>query len=181
MDGLTFGFPEYYLFAETCLSGSGICSQRFCDLNSALIRSEKLAYVGALVYCHGKHVIHRDIKPENLLIGAQISGALVCCAMSFLYGVPPLEAKEHRHLQKFPAKPIVSSAAKDLISQVSVLTCRYPQPNVLKKLVAQSIWLVHGVHRQYPTSLTYSDRTWKAAHKTRALGLSKTYLSRPFG
>ncbi|KAK8477570.1 hypothetical protein V6N11_057045 [Hibiscus sabdariffa] len=71
MDGLTFGFPEYYLFAETCLSGSGICSQRFCDLNSALIRSEKLAYVGALVYCHGKHVIHRDIKPENLLIGAQ--------------------------------------------------------------------------------------------------------------
>ncbi|KAK8697143.1 hypothetical protein V6N13_113297 [Hibiscus sabdariffa] len=119
MDGLTFGFPEYYLFAETCLSGSGICSQRFCDLNSALIRSEKLAYVGALVYCHGKHVIHRDIKPENLLIGAQISGALVCCAMSFLYGVPPLEAKEHRHLQKFPAKPIVSSAAKDLISQPS--------------------------------------------------------------
>ncbi|KAK8502778.1 hypothetical protein V6N12_073263 [Hibiscus sabdariffa] len=107
---------------------------------------------------------------------------------------------------KFPAKPIVSSAAKDLISQVSVLTCRYPQPNVLKKLVARSVLLVHGlqalgkrvflvsfqkqltnkslkpgVHRQYPTSLTYSDRTWKAAHKTRALGLIKAYLSRPFG
>ncbi|KAG9152985.1 hypothetical protein Leryth_025060 [Lithospermum erythrorhizon] len=26
---------------------------------------------GALIYCHGKHVIHRDIKPENLLVGAQ--------------------------------------------------------------------------------------------------------------
>ncbi|KAK4756585.1 hypothetical protein SAY87_006712 [Trapa incisa] len=44
----------------------------------------------------------------------------------FLYGVPPFEAKEHsdtcrRILQvdlKFPTKPIVSSAAKDLISQV---------------------------------------------------------------
>ncbi|KAK8569711.1 hypothetical protein V6N13_046757 [Hibiscus sabdariffa] len=46
---------------------------------------------------------------------------------------------------KFPAKPIVSSAAKDLISQVSVLTCRYPQPNVLKKLVARSVLLVHGL------------------------------------
>ncbi|CAK7353112.1 unnamed protein product [Dovyalis caffra] len=43
----------------------------------------------------------------------------------FLYGVPPFEAKEHsdtyrRIVQvdlKFPLKPIVSSAAKDLISQ----------------------------------------------------------------
>ncbi|KAK4798458.1 hypothetical protein SAY86_030784 [Trapa natans] len=43
----------------------------------------------------------------------------------FLYGIPPFEAKEHsdtyrRILQvdlKFPPKPIVSSAAKDLISQ----------------------------------------------------------------
>nr|GMC86781.1 serine/threonine-protein kinase Aurora-2 [Ipomoea batatas] len=46
----------------------------------------------------------------------------------FLYGVPPFEAKEHsdtyrRILQvdlKFPPKPIVSSAAKDLISQMLV-------------------------------------------------------------
>ncbi|KAE8731705.1 Serine/threonine-protein kinase Aurora-1 [Hibiscus syriacus] len=45
----------------------------------------------------------------------------------FLYGVPPFEAKEHsdtyrRIVQvdlKFPPKPIVSSAAKDLISQDS--------------------------------------------------------------
>ncbi|KAG5540536.1 hypothetical protein RHGRI_020674 [Rhododendron griersonianum] len=46
----------------------------------------------------------------------------------FLYGVPPFEAKEHsdtyrRIVQvdlKFPPKPIVSSAAKDLISQMLV-------------------------------------------------------------
>eukprot|EP01088_Endostelium_zonatum_P020101 TRINITY_DN7247_c0_g1_i2.p1 TRINITY_DN7247_c0_g1~~TRINITY_DN7247_c0_g1_i2.p1 ORF type:complete len:259 (-),score=53.01 TRINITY_DN7247_c0_g1_i2:34-810(-) len=25
--------------------------------------------VGAMIYCHKKHVIHRDIKPENLLMG----------------------------------------------------------------------------------------------------------------
>ncbi|CAK9180917.1 unnamed protein product [Ilex paraguariensis] len=44
----------------------------------------------------------------------------------FLYGVPPFEAKEHsdtyrRIVQvdlKFPPKPIVSSSAKDLISQI---------------------------------------------------------------
>ncbi|KAL9254303.1 Serine/threonine-protein kinase Aurora-1-like protein [Drosera capensis] len=46
----------------------------------------------------------------------------------FLYGVPPFEAEEHsdtyrRIVQvdlKFPAKPIVSSGAKDLISQMLV-------------------------------------------------------------
>ncbi|XP_044463381.1 serine/threonine-protein kinase Aurora-1 isoform X2 [Mangifera indica] len=46
----------------------------------------------------------------------------------FLYGVPPFEAREHsdtyrRIVQvdlKFPPKPIVSSAAKDLISQMLV-------------------------------------------------------------
>ncbi|XP_020592232.1 serine/threonine-protein kinase Aurora-1-like [Phalaenopsis equestris] len=46
----------------------------------------------------------------------------------FLYGVPPFEAKEHsetyRRIRKvdlkFPSKPIVSSAAKELISQMLV-------------------------------------------------------------
>ncbi|KAF5726180.1 putative Serine/threonine-protein kinase [Tripterygium wilfordii] len=46
----------------------------------------------------------------------------------FLYGVPPFEAKEHSDTYrrivkvdlKFPPKPIVSSAAKDLISQMLV-------------------------------------------------------------
>ncbi|CAM8967472.1 unnamed protein product [Rhodiola kirilowii] len=46
----------------------------------------------------------------------------------FLYGVPPFEAREHsdtyrRIVQvdlKFPSKPIVSAAAKDLISQMLV-------------------------------------------------------------
>ncbi|KAL0327520.1 UNVERIFIED_CONTAM: Serine/threonine-protein kinase Aurora-1 [Sesamum angustifolium] len=55
-------------------------------------------------------------------------GALVSCAMSFSTGCPPFEAKEHsdtyrRIIQvdlKFPPKPIVSSAAKDLISQMLV-------------------------------------------------------------
>ncbi|PIA64565.1 hypothetical protein AQUCO_00100205v1 [Aquilegia coerulea] len=47
----------------------------------------------------------------------------------FLYGVPPFEAKEHSDTYrriikvdlKFPSKPIVSSSAKDLISQVKLL------------------------------------------------------------
>ncbi|KAJ0431948.1 putative protein kinase Aur family [Helianthus annuus] len=46
----------------------------------------------------------------------------------FLYGIPPFEAKEHSDTYrrillvdlKFPPKPVVSSAAKDLISQMLV-------------------------------------------------------------
>ncbi|KAK7282706.1 hypothetical protein RIF29_11691 [Crotalaria pallida] len=75
----------------------------------------------------------------------------------FLYGVPPFEAKEHsdtyrRIMQvdlKFPPKPIVSSAAKDLISQMLVKDSTQRLP--LHKLLEHP-WIVQnaepsGVYR----------------------------------
>ncbi|KAG8375627.1 hypothetical protein BUALT_Bualt10G0120000 [Buddleja alternifolia] len=75
----------------------------------------------------------------------------------FLYGVPPFEAKEHsdtyrRIIQvdlKFPPKPIVSSAAKDLISQMLVKDSSRRLP--LHKLLEHP-WIVQyadpsGVYR----------------------------------
>ncbi|XP_020212448.1 serine/threonine-protein kinase Aurora-2 [Cajanus cajan] len=75
----------------------------------------------------------------------------------FLYGVPPFEAKEHsdtyrRIVQvdlKFPPKPIVSSAAKDLISQMLVKDSSQRLP--LHKLLEHP-WIVQnaepsGVYR----------------------------------
>ncbi|KAE9603792.1 hypothetical protein Lal_00002340 [Lupinus albus] len=75
----------------------------------------------------------------------------------FLYGVPPFEAKEHsdtyrRIVQvdlKFPPKPIVSSAAKDLISQMLVKDSTQRLP--LHKLLEHP-WIVQnaepsGVYR----------------------------------
>ncbi|KAG5031148.1 hypothetical protein JHK82_014761 [Glycine max] len=75
----------------------------------------------------------------------------------FLYGVPPFEAKEHsdtyrRIIQvdlKFPPKPIVSSAAKDLISQMLVKDSSQRLP--LHKLLEHP-WIVQnaepsGVYR----------------------------------
>ncbi|XP_012077350.1 serine/threonine-protein kinase Aurora-1 isoform X1 [Jatropha curcas] len=75
----------------------------------------------------------------------------------FLYGMPPFEAKEHsdtyrRIVQvdlKFPPKPIVSSAAKDLISQMLVKDSSQRLP--LHKLLEHP-WIVQnadpsGVYR----------------------------------
>ncbi|RVW79251.1 Serine/threonine-protein kinase Aurora-1 [Vitis vinifera] len=75
----------------------------------------------------------------------------------FLYGVPPFEAKEHsdtyrRIVQvdlKFPPKPIVSSTAKDLISQMLVKDSSQRLP--LHKLLEHP-WIVQnadpsGVYR----------------------------------
>ncbi|WRX33320.1 Protein kinase domain - like 10 [Theobroma cacao] len=67
----------------------------------------------------------------------------------FLYGVPPFEAKEHsdtyrRIMQvdlKFPPKPIVSSAAKDLISQMLVKDSSQRLP--LHKLLEHP-WIVQN-------------------------------------
>ncbi|KAF3674143.1 Serine/threonine-protein kinase Aurora-2 [Capsicum annuum] len=67
----------------------------------------------------------------------------------FLYGMPPFEAKEHsdtyrRIVQvdlKFPAKPVVSSAAKDLISQMLVKDSSQRLP--LKK-VLEHPWIVQN-------------------------------------
>uniref|UniRef100_M1CE16 Aurora kinase n=2 Tax=Solanum tuberosum TaxID=4113 RepID=M1CE16_SOLTU len=67
----------------------------------------------------------------------------------FLYGMPPFEAKEHsdtyrRIVQvdlKFPAKPVVSSAAKDLISQMLVKDSSQRLP--LKK-VLEHAWIVQN-------------------------------------
>ncbi|MBA0690481.1 hypothetical protein Goari_008152 [Gossypium aridum] len=67
----------------------------------------------------------------------------------FLYGVPPFEAKEHsdtyrRIVQvdlKFPTKPIVSSAAKDLISQMLVKDSSQRLP--LHKLLEHP-WIVQN-------------------------------------
>nr|ABK95325.1 unknown [Populus trichocarpa] len=68
----------------------------------------------------------------------------------FLYGIPPFEAKEHsdtykRIVQvdlKFPPKPIVSSAAKDLISQMLVKDSVERLP--LHKLLEHP-WIVQNV------------------------------------
>ncbi|KAF5938839.1 hypothetical protein HYC85_023098 [Camellia sinensis] len=75
----------------------------------------------------------------------------------FLYGVPPFEAKEHsdtyrRIVQvdlKFPPKPIISSSAKDLISQMLVKDSSQRMP--LHKLLEHP-WIVQnaepsGVYR----------------------------------
>ncbi|KAA8525217.1 hypothetical protein F0562_006919 [Nyssa sinensis] len=67
----------------------------------------------------------------------------------FLYGVPPFEAKEHsdtyrRIVQvdlKFPPKPIVSSSAKDLISQMLVKDSSQRLP--LNKLLEHP-WIVQN-------------------------------------
>ncbi|KAJ7965910.1 Aurora kinase [Quillaja saponaria] len=67
----------------------------------------------------------------------------------FLYGVPPFEAKEHsdtyrRIVQvdlKFPPKPIVSSAAKDLIAQMLVKDSSQRLP--LHKLLEHP-WIVQN-------------------------------------
>ncbi|KAK5817354.1 hypothetical protein PVK06_022278 [Gossypium arboreum] len=67
----------------------------------------------------------------------------------FLYGVPPFEAKEHsdtyrRIVQvdlKFPPKPIVSSSAKDLISQMLVKDSSQRLP--LHKLLEHP-WIVQN-------------------------------------
>ncbi|KAL0297244.1 UNVERIFIED_CONTAM: Serine/threonine-protein kinase Aurora-1 [Sesamum radiatum] len=74
----------------------------------------------------------------------------------FLYGVPPFEAKEHsdtyrRIIQvdlKFPPKPIVSSAAKDLISQMLVKDSSQRLP--LHKLLEHP-WIV-----QYADPLAFT-------------------------
>ncbi|KAK9142001.1 hypothetical protein Syun_011401 [Stephania yunnanensis] len=75
----------------------------------------------------------------------------------FLYGVPPFEAKEHSDTYrrivkvdlKFPMKPIVSSSAKDLISQMLVKDTSQRLP--LHKLLEHP-WIVQnadpsGVYR----------------------------------
>nr|KYP70141.1 Serine/threonine-protein kinase Aurora-1 [Cajanus cajan] len=70
----------------------------------------------------------------------------------FLYGVPPFEAKEHsdtyrRIVQvdlKFPPKPIVSSAAKDLISQSNHIVAL----KVLFKSQLQHSEVVHQLRRE---------------------------------
>ncbi|KAL4332860.1 hypothetical protein GQ457_07G044880 [Hibiscus cannabinus] len=133
--GYFYDQKRVYLILEYAAKG-----ELYKELQKCKYFSERRAatYVAslarALIYCHGKHVIHRDIKPENLLIGAQRHDASVdiwslgVLCYEFLYGLPPFEAKEHsdtyrRIVQvdlKFPPKPIVSSAAKDLISQMLV-------------------------------------------------------------
>uniref|UniRef100_I1NL14 Aurora kinase n=1 Tax=Oryza glaberrima TaxID=4538 RepID=I1NL14_ORYGL len=75
----------------------------------------------------------------------------------FLYGVPPFEAKEHSETYrrivkvdlKFPLKPFVSPAAKDLISQMLVKNSAHRLP--LHKLLEHP-WIVQnadpsGVYR----------------------------------
>nr|GEV31551.1 serine/threonine-protein kinase Aurora-1 [Tanacetum cinerariifolium] len=67
----------------------------------------------------------------------------------FLYGVPPFEAKEHSDTYrrillvdlKFPSKPVVSSSAKDLISQMLVRETSKRMP--LHKLLEHP-WIVQN-------------------------------------
>ncbi|KAK5834088.1 hypothetical protein PVK06_017961 [Gossypium arboreum] len=92
-----------------------------------------VAFLARALKCHGKHVIQRDIKPGNLLIGAQ-SIWIPCLGELKIadFGRVPLLSTcpnlftlfpTHTIVQvdlKFSPKLIVSSSAKDLISQMLV-------------------------------------------------------------
>ncbi|KAL0311914.1 UNVERIFIED_CONTAM: Serine/threonine-protein kinase Aurora-1 [Sesamum radiatum] len=174
--GYFYDQKRVYLILEYAAKGELYKELQRCKYFSERRAATYIASLArALIYCHGKHVIHRDIKPENLLVGAQgelkiadfvesvehdanvdIWSLGVLC-YEFLYGVPPFEAKEHsdtyrRILQvdlKFPPKPIVSAAAKDLISQMLVKDSSKRLP--LHKLLEHP-WIVQyadpsGVYR----------------------------------
>ncbi|RZC06538.1 Serine/threonine-protein kinase Aurora-2 [Glycine soja] len=112
----------------------------------------------ALIYCHRKYVVHRDIKPENLLNGAlmiyytRAAASYIALLLFSLYsnyvdifsllGIIQVDLK-------FPSKPIVSSSAKDLISQMLVKSSSQRLP--LHKLLEHP-WIVQnaepsGVYR----------------------------------
>ncbi|KAF2286981.1 hypothetical protein GH714_036689 [Hevea brasiliensis] len=166
--GYFYDQKRVYLILEYAAKGELYKELQKCKYFSERRAATYVASLArALIYCHGKHVIHRDIKPENLLIGAQgelkiadfvesvehdatvdIWSLGVLC-YEFLYGVPPFEAKEHsdtyrRIVQvdlKFPLKPAVSSAAKDLISQMLVKDSAQRLP--LHKLLEHP-WIVQN-------------------------------------
>ncbi|GER32123.1 ataurora1 [Striga asiatica] len=95
-----------------------------------------------------------DYLPPEMVVSAEhdtnvdIWSLGVLC-YEFLYGVPPFEAKEHtdtyrRIIQvdlKFPPRPIISSAAKDLISQMLVKDSSQRLP--LHKLLEHP-WIVQN-------------------------------------
>ncbi|KAF1865655.1 hypothetical protein Lal_00005032 [Lupinus albus] len=95
-----------------------------------------------------KHFIFPTVESTEHDASVDIWSLGILC-YEFLYGVPPFEAKEHsdtyrRIVQvdlKFPPKPIVSSVAKDLISQMLVKDSTQRLP--LHKLLEHP-WIVQN-------------------------------------
>ncbi|KAF8407120.1 hypothetical protein HHK36_006245 [Tetracentron sinense] len=158
--GYFYDQTRVYLILEYAAKG-----ELYKELQKCKIFSEKCAATGELKIADfgwSVHTFNRrrtmcgtlDYLPPEMVESVEHDASVDIWSLGilcyeFLYGVPPFEAKEHSDTYrriikvdlKFPPKPIVSSAAKDLISQMLVKDSSQRLP--LHKLLEHP-WIVQN-------------------------------------